>query len=429
MDPIAALRSAWQRTDALFGLLTGDALYDQPIALRQPVIFYLGHLPAFAWNQLGRELRGLPALHEGHDVLFARGIDPVDVDEYLAARPEDWPAPDEILAYRDRARARLVELAGGLDLARPDDRRVLHTVVEHERMHHETLLYMFQQLPPEKKVRPRGRADPPARSAPNGRVRVPGGRVTLGADPAAVAFGWDNEFPAHEVDVADFTIDATPVRNAEFRAFVEAGGYGERALWDDDAWAWRNRRRLERPLAWTVADGALRHRTFFGDAPLEDVLDRPVSVSFAEATAYARWRGARLPTEAEFHRAAYGSPQGQRLHPWGDAAPNDAHGNFGLRLFDPAPVGAFPAGASAWGVQELVGNGWEWTATPFAPFAGFEAMPNYLGYSRDFFDGRHLVMLGGSWATDEVFLRPSFRNWFQPHYPYVFSKFRCVSRE
>jgi ergothioneine biosynthesis protein EgtB len=429
MDPIAALQGAWRRTDALFDLLTGDALYDQPIALRQPVVFYVGHLPAFAWNQLARELRGLAPLHPEHDVLFARGIDPVDVDEYQAARPQDWPAPDEILAYRDRARAGLTDLAAGLDLARAEDRRALHTVVEHERMHHETLLYMFQQLPPGKKVRPRGLAEPPAQAAPNGRVRVPGGRVRLGADPDAVAFGWDNEFPAHDVDVQDFTLDATPVRNAEFRPFVDAGGYRERGLWDDEAWAWRTRRGLERPIAWTVVDGALRQRTFFGDLSLDEVSDWPTSVSFAEAQAYARWRGARLPTEAEFHRAAYGSPRGPRRHPWGDAAPNETHGNFGLRHFDPAPVGAFPAGASAWGAHELVGNGWEWTSTPFGPFPGFAPMPNYLGYSRDFFDGRHYVMLGGSWATDEVFLRPSFRNWFQPHYPYVFSKFRCVSRE
>jgi ergothioneine biosynthesis protein EgtB len=426
MDPIAALQDAWRRTDAIFDLVVPEALYDQPIALRQPVIFYLGHLPAFAWNQLARELRGFAALDPGHDVLFARGIDPVDVDEYQAARPEDWPAPDAILAYRDRARASLIGIAGSLDLARTDDRRAIHTVVEHERMHHETLLYMLQQLPPARKVRPRGLPDAPLRSLPPARVRVPGGRVRLGADEGAVAFGWDNEFPAQEVEVADFTIDALPVRNAELREFVEAGGYARRELWDDEAWAWRARRRLERPIAW-LPEG--RHRTFFGECSWEEARDWPASVSLAEAQAYARWRGARLPTEAELHRAAYGSPQGSRTHPWGEVLAAEAHGNFGLRRFDPAPVGAFPAGASAWGIHETVGNGWEWTSTPFAPFPGFAPMPNYRGYSQDFFDGRHFVMLGASWATDEVFLRPSFRNWFQPHYPYVFSKFRLVSGE
>jgi ergothioneine biosynthesis protein EgtB len=426
MDPVAALQDTWRRTDAIFDLVVPEAVHDQPIALRQPVIFYVGHLPAFAWNQLGRILRGLPPLHAGHDALFARGIDPVDVDAYRAARPEDWPAPDEALAYRDQARARLRDLAGGLDLTRAEDRRAVHTVVEHERMHHETLLYMLQQLPPERKVRPPGWSDARLRSLPAGRVRVPGGRVRLGADEHAVPFGWDNEFPAHEVEVADFTIDALPVRNAELRGFVDAGGYSRRELWGDEAWAWRTRRGLTRPIAW-LADG--RHRTFFGDCSWEDARDWPASVSLAEAQAYARWRGARLPTEAELHRAAYGAPDGQRTHPWGEERPAEAHGNFGLRRFDPAPVGAFPAGASAWGVHETVGNGWEWTSTPFAPFPGFAPMPNYRGYSQDFFDGRHFVLLGASWATDEVFLRPSFRNWFQPHYPFVFSKFRLVSGE
>ena len=426
MDPVAALQDAWRRTDAIFDLIVPQAIYDQPIALRQPLIFYVGHLPAFAWNQLGGILRGLPPLHDSHDALFARGIDPIDVDAYQAARPGDWPAPDEVIAYRDRARARLRDLAAGLDLSRTEDRRVIHTVIEHERMHHETLLYMLQQLPPERKVRPRGWSEAPLRSLPPGRVRVPGGRVRLGADEGSVRFGWDNEFPAHEVEVADFTIDALPVRNAELREFVDADGYSRRELWDDEAWAWRTRRGLERPLAW-LEDG--RYRTFFGECRWEEARDWPASVSLAEAQAYARWRGARLPTEAELHRAAYGSPQGPRTHPWGEARPDEAHGNFGLRRFDPAPVGAFPAGASAWGVHETVGNGWEWTSTPFAPFPGFTPMPNYRGYSQDFFDERHFVLLGASWATDEVFLRPSFRNWFQPHYPFVFSKFRLVSGE
>jgi formylglycine-generating enzyme required for sulfatase activity len=149
--------------------------------------------------------------------------------------------------------------------------------------------------------------------------------------------------------------------------------------------------------------------------------------SWAEASAYARWRGARLPREEELHRAAYASPDGtRRLWPWGDEAPQACHGNFDFRRGSPLPVGAHPAGASAWGVLELVGNGWEWTETPFGPLPGFQAMPRYPGYSADFFDGRHFVLLGGSWATDRALLRRSFRNWFQPHYPYVFAKHRCV---
>jgi ergothioneine biosynthesis protein EgtB len=425
MDPRAELESVWRRTDELFALLEPAALFDQPIALRQPVIFYLGHLPAFAWNQLARGLRNDPALDAPKDDLFARGIDPVDTDAYLAARPEDWPSPAATLAYRDEVRTRLRALAGTLDPADERERTVLHTVLEHERMHHETLLYMFEQLPEERKHVP-AQAPPPTGTYEQRHVQVHAGTATLGASDDA-PFVWDNERARHEVLVPAFAIDAFPVTNAGFRAFVDAGGYQQRRFWGAEGWAWRERRSLLRPQAWTLRDRRLRHRTLGGEVPWADGANWPASVSHAEACAYARWRGARLPTEAELHRAAYGAPDGtERAFPWGDDAPTDAHGNFGLRRLGPTPVGAFPGGQSAWGVHELAGNGWEWTSTPFAPFPGFTAMPHYAGYSADFFDGKHYVMKGGSWATDEVFLRRSFRNWFQPHYPYVFSKFRCV---
>jgi ergothioneine biosynthesis protein EgtB len=424
MEPRVELEHAWRRTDEIFELVQPAALFDQPIALRQPVIFYVGHLPAFAWNQLARGLRGASAFDAAKDELFARGIDPVDTDAYTAARPDDWPSPAATLAYRDAVRARLRELAGTLDPSSDPDRAVLHTVLEHERMHHETLLYMFEQLPADRKRVPDD-PPPPAAAVANARVAIPAGTATLGAADDA-PFAWDNERARHEALVPAFAIDTLPVTNAAFRAFVDAGGYRERSLWDADGWAWRFRRGLVRPHAWIDRDG-LRLRTLAGDLPWDDVADRPASVSHAEATAYARWRGARLPTEAEFHRAAYGAPDGtERAFPWGDAPPAPAHGNFGLHRSGPTPVGAFPGGASAWGVHELAGNGWEWTSTPFGPFPGFAPMPHYAGYSADFFDGKHYVMKGASWATDEVFLRRSFRNWFQPHYPYVFSKFRLA---
>jgi formylglycine-generating enzyme required for sulfatase activity len=153
----------------------------------------------------------------------------------------------------------------------------------------------------------------------------------------------------------------------------------------------------------------------------------PVYVSHAEAAAYARWRGARLMSEAEFQRAAYGTPaDGERPYAWGDAAPSGDRGVFDFSSWDPAPVGAHPAGRSAWGVDDLVGNGWEWTSTPFAPFPGFEPLPSYPEYSADFFDGDHVVMKGASPATARELLRPTFRNWFRPRYPYVYATFRLA---
>jgi formylglycine-generating enzyme required for sulfatase activity len=161
----------------------------------------------------------------------------------------------------------------------------------------------------------------------------------------------------------------------------------------------------------------------FDEIPLP--LSWPVYVSQAEAAAYARWAGKRLPTEAEWQRAAYGSNDSR--FPWGDQAPGPEHGYFNLERWDPAPVDAFPRGRSAFGLDGLLANGWEWTASPFEPYAGFKAFPFYEGYSANFFDGKHFVMKGGSARTDRSMLRRSFRNWFQPHYPFVYAGFRCAS--
>lgn len=168
------------------------------------------------------------------------------------------------------------------------------------------------------------------------------------------------------------------------------------------------------------------YSAMFGDVRLPT--DWPVYVSHAEANAYAKWLGRKLPTEEQFHRAAYGTPDNreERSYPWGEEAPSEHHGNFDFRHWDPSPVGTHPAGASAFGLHDPVGNGWEWTRTRFGPFPGFARMPFYPGYSADFFDGQHFVMKGGSPRTAACMLRRSFRNWFQPHYPYTYATFRCV---
>ena len=164
----------------------------------------------------------------------------------------------------------------------------------------------------------------------------------------------------------------------------------------------------------------------FGDIQLP--MDWPVYVSHAEATAYARWLGRKLPTEEQFHRAAYSTSDSEveRKYPWGDEDPDGRYGNFDFMHWDPSPVGSYPRGASAHGVHDLLGNGWEWTRTEFKPFPGFSPMPFYPGYSANFFDGKHYVMKGGSPRTAACMLRRSFHNWFQPHYPYVYATFRCV---
>ena len=193
-------------------------------------------------------------------------------------------------------------------------------------------------------------------------------------------------------------MDVHDVTNRDYLEFVRAGGYDREDLWSEEGWRWRTEHGVDKPVFWERRNGEFRWRGMFEELPLPPAW--PVFVSHAEASAYARWRDSRLPTEPEFHRAAYGTPSGaERAFPWGDEPPDPSRANFDFATWDPVPVGSFPAGASAWGIHDLFGNGWEWTSTVFAPFPGFEPMPSYPVYSADFFDGKHFVMKGGSLAT------------------------------
>jgi ergothioneine biosynthesis protein EgtB len=309
----------------------------------------------------------------------------------------------------------------------PERNEAVHAIVEHELMHQETLLYMLRELPTASKRRPadlealRVAGAPPARR----RVAVPPGRATLGLDRDSGAFAWDNEFPRIVSDVAGFEIDVFPVTNADFLEFVEAGGYREASFWNESDFAWIRREGITRPHAWFKRGKRWWCRALFEDVPLPPAW--PVWVSREEADAYARFRGRRLPTEAEWHRAAFGRPDGgENAFPWGEERAEARHGNFGVARFDPVPVDSFPAGASAFGVQDLIGNGWEWTASPFEPFPGFRPMVSYPRYSVDFFDGEHAVLKGASPVTAAPLVRRSFRNWFRTQYPFVFAKFRTA---
>lgn len=419
-----SLEVAWERSDRIFGFVADQALLARPIPLRQPLLFYVGHLPAFAWNHLGRGALGLPSFAPELDALFEAGIDPPDDAE--PPRQDDaalWPPLGRVLEFRDRVRTELRSVLGEPALA-----GVLPMVLEHELMHHETLLYMLQELPAAAKRPP---ADLPAEPSRRGvspvreRVRVSAGPAHLGTSSGG--FSWDNERPALDVHTEAFEIDSLPVTHREFREFVSAGCYADPRLWTPDGWRWIRQSHRAMPHGWTAKADHWSVATLFGDVPFDDAAEWPASVSHCEAEAFARWSGARLPSEHEFHRATYATPDGGlRPHPWGDAAPAPEHANLGLRRFGPTPVGSHPLGVSAFGVHEMVGNGWEWTSTPFRPFPGFRPLDRYRGYSADFFDERHFVLLGGSFATDLRLVRRSFRNWFQPHYPYVFTKFRRV---
>jgi ergothioneine biosynthesis protein EgtB len=417
-------------TDELFGTVRPDSLYDRPIPERHRIVFYIGHLEAFDWNLIGRNILGLRPFHEEFDKLFAFGIDPVD-GGLPNDQPADWPALSAVYDYVKRIRETLdaaLEKVSFSDSALPllRDGYALHVALEHRLMHAETFAYMLHQLPLESKFRMTEGPPPPVSPVFPRMVKIPAGTATLGmARRGSHTFGWDNEFEAQEVYVPAFEIDVYDVSNRQYLEFIRAGGYDNRKLWTDSGWQWKSHEGIAHPLFWTPRGDQWFYRAMFEEIPLP--LDWPVYVSHAEAAAYARWAGKELPTEAQFHRAAYGTPQGEeREYPWGDRPPDARQGNFNFQRWDPAPVGAYPAGNSAFGVADLVGNGWEWTSTHFAPFPGFQAFPFYPGYSANFFDGKHYVLKGGSSRTAAALLRRSFRNWFQPHYPYMYATFRGV---
>jgi gamma-glutamyl hercynylcysteine S-oxide synthase len=423
LDQFGAARAG---TDRIFDILRPEALYDRPIAERHRIVFYIGHLEAFDCNSLAPVL-GVEPFHAEFDKLFAFGIDPVD-GGLPTDQPSDWPSIEEVRRYAQGVRERLDER-----LARQaPPELLLHVALEHRLMHAETLAYMFHQLPLHRKVAQSQPPEPQARPVTPRTIGIPAGVATLGlprpklAAASSAAFGWDNEFEAHQVQVPAFNIDAYNVTNGQFLEFMRAGGYRERSPWSDADWNWVQSEQVQHPRFWSRSGpgDAWLCRTMFDERPLP--LDYPVYVSHAEASAYARWAGKALPTEAQFHRAAYGSASGERDYPWGAEPPESRHGNFDFHRWDPTNVGSYPAGRSAFGVEDLVGNGWEWTSSLFEPFPGFEPFDFYPGYSANFFDGKHYVTKGGSSRTAAPLLRRSFRNWFQPHYPFVYAAFRCV---
>src|ERR1700674_5425291 len=383
---------ARRRSDELFNLVRENALYERPIPERHRIIFYLGHLEAFDWNLLNGSVFGMKSVHPELDRLFAFGIDPVG-GGLPSDLPSDWPAVDVVRDYVSNIRNRLcsnlekviLEPHFRTDL-RTDDRTndgfslrtLLNVAIEHRLMHVETLSYMLHQLPLDTKVQPRAQqaVSPNLAGAPvaHRMVNVPAGVATLGLARDAKDFGWDNEYEAHTVDVPAFEVDQYKVTNRQYLEFMAAGGYETRDFWNEDDWNWRTAGGISHPLFWKKDRDRWLYRAMFDEVALDEAaLDWPVYVSQAEASAYAHWAGRSLPTEAEWQRAAHGTVEGNaRVYPWGNEMPTAEFGNFDFCGWDPAPVNSFPEGQSAFGIQDMLGNGWEWTATVFGPLPGLE---------------------------------------------------------
>lgn len=437
----SALTRARAATLRLFDLAEERDLRESPGFGYRPLIWHLAHIGVFEAYWLLQKVLALPA----PDPAYERIFDPIRTPREDS---KDLPTRREMEDYLRRVRALALECLDRFDFDSPDpllrDGYVLHLVLEHERQHQETLAYLFQLLDPSKKKRPdahaSGASEPrltradlgahdasgealDAASEAREMIFVPEGSFEMGA--ARARFAYDNERPARALFVPAFRVARVPVTNGEFARFVAEGGYERREFWTEEGWQQREKENWTRPLYWRREGAAgWAERCMFEEVALRT--DHPVTgISWYEAAAYARFAGKRLPTEAEWEKAAAWDGARKRRYAWGDEEPSDALCNFDLRRWGTTPVGSFPAGASRYGCLDMSGNVWEWTATPFEGFEGFEPFP-YPEYSAAWFDGDHRVLKGGSWATGASVLRTSFRNFFRRHFRIAFAGLRLA---
>ena len=431
----AQLERARRRTLALLDVPT-DVQTRQIDPLMSPLVWDLGHVGNYEEQWLLRALDGRAAIDPRLDHLY-------NAFEHPRRDRPSLPilGPAQARSYNERVREAVLLLLESLDLtpsrdaAAPrsllDSGFVHRMVIQHEHQHDETLLaaHQLRGEGAEPIVTPlRGTSPPPLRHLPE-MVRIPEGEFRMGTstDPWA----YDNERPAHRVWLPDYWLDTTPVTNGAYREFVIAGGYRTESLWSAAGWDWRRQEGLVAPQFWSHDVGTDPCVLRFGRwVPLP--LSEPVQhVCWFEAEAFARWAGKRLPSEAEWEKAATSTPDGSaRRYPWGDTPPDATLANLGAANDGPVPVGSLPRGANPWGVEQMIGDVWEWTADDFSPYPGFLEYP-YKEYSEVFFPstvgaGRYKVLRGGSWAADPTAVRGTFRNWDLPIRRQIFAGFRCA---
>lgn len=405
-------------------VLAEPELVAQHSALMSPLVWDLAHVGNYEELWLLRAAAGGEAIRPEIDDLY-------NAFEHPRAERPSLPLldPDEARRYIAEVRGKALDALEGVRFT--PDRPLLAggfvygMVVQHEHQHDETMLATHQL-----RTGAAALADPVGPAPPRAdlatlprRVRVEGGPFTMGTstDPWA----YDNERPAHTVEVPAFEIDTVPVSNADYLTFMESGGYDRRAMWTAGGWDWRCRAGHRAPGSWRRESGQWLRRRFGHVEPVP--MDEPVQhVCWYEADAYARWAGARLPTEAEWEKAAVWDPAARRArrYPWGEES-DPGRANLGQCRHRPAPVGSFPAGASPCGALQMLGDVWEWTSGDFHGYPGFRSFP-YREYSEVFFGPKYKVLRGGSWAVDPVAARGTFRNWDLPERRQIFTGLRLA---
>ena len=423
----ALLTEARERTMLLVGALSDEDLRLQHDPLMSPIVWDLGHIGHFEEVWLIEQLETGGSGTEG-----LRGI--YNPFENPRAVRDELPLPSlpECYDYLAQVRRAVLDRARYLepDATEPllKDGFVQRMVLQHEYQHNETILQTLQLKQGDRYRAPIRLAAPepqPSAPAPGTMVRHPGGRVPHGTDDRSAAY--DNERPLHEIELEPFWIDAHPVTNGEWAAFIDDGGYEREELWSEAGWAWRTEAGLVAPREWSVDAHGARHERFMDRTHALRPHHPVCHVDYHEAEAYAAWADKRLPTEFEWEAAASWDPaaEAKRAYPWGDTAPTALTANLDALLFDTSPVGAYPDGVSPVGCWDMIGNVWEWTSTDFHGYPGYRTFP-YPEYSEVFFGPEYKVLRGGSWATRFGAVRNTFRNWDYPIRRQIFSGVRCA---
>ena len=421
------LGEARERTLLLIETLSEQDLRIQHDPLMSPILWDLGHIVAFEDLWLTENLDGAIRFSEMPGMFNPfehprRTRASLPLPSLAALRHEMQSVRERVLERLDRA---------DLDSSHPllRDGYVYNMVAQHEYQHNETILQTLQLKTGEPYVpalrnESRTAMMPLANALAGAMIRVPAGEYTIGTDDRSAAY--DNERPRHPVRVPAFWIDRAPVSNADYLAFVEAGGYTLRDYWSPEGWAWLVEAAVTAPKHWTRDGTGWHTRAMNRTMPLP--LDHPViHVCHHEAAAYARFAGKRLPTEQEWEIAASWDPVtgAVRTYPWGAEPPTSEVANVDQLAFGTSPIGAWPANVSAIGCVDMIGNVWEWTSSDFGGYPGYESFP-YPEYSEVFFGTEYKVLRGGSWATRPGVIRNSFRNWDYPIRRQIFAGVRCA---
>ena len=422
-EALRSLEKAREHTLAIIAPLSDQDASLQHDALMSPILWDLGHIAAFEELWLLRNLHG--------PIEFSEMPGTYNPFEHPRSTRGALPLPTlegqrkELDRVRDEVRLQVGP--GAFDARSPllRDGYVVRMVAQHERQHQETILQTLQLKTGAPYAAPRAWSVPNASRTIGGMVRFPGGRVRVGTDDRTESY--DNERPAHEVQLRPFDIDVTAVTNEAFAEFVEQGGYDERRYWSDAGWAWRNETGVHAPKHWERGSvSGWRVRTMDRHEPLDP--RKPVChVCYHEAEAFAAFAGKRLPTEPEWEAAATWNPATgeQQRFPWGDEPASRFLANVDQLAFGTAQVGAYARNVSPIGCHGMIGDVWEWTSSDFHGHPGFTAFP-YAEYSEVFFGSDYKVLRGGSWATAADVARATFRNWDYPIRRQIFAGFRCA---